>query len=398
MRALPTPDVRLSSPERAARHARAQLQAWSDPDSLLRFWVVVATALLAPMLHPVLRSVVGVPSHLLWFAHVLPVSMVTYRYGGRQGIGLAFGSLALVGAGERLFGGGYGTAADPATILSLIVAVGFTQLLVGRFAIRVRDEQQRRLAAEAEAHESRRLESIGRLAGGIGHDVNNVLNVILGSAGAVQLGLAADDPLQDELHAIEDAVRSASRLARQLLAFGRLAVDSTPVCVNVSVALGQMEQMVQRAAGPSVGLRWTLEPNAWCVKIDTSHFEQIALNLVVNARDAMPNGGTIEVSTTNTALPSGVAEAGVAAGRYVVLTVRDTGTGMDAQTRQHIFEPFFTTKAEGKGTGLGLATVFGIVRQAKGGIAVESRLGEGTQFRVFLPVHEHPEMSAPKPS
>lgn len=395
MRALPVPDVMLFAPARAARRVRARLQAWSDSDSLSRFWVVAAAALLAPMLHPVLRSVVGVPSHLLWFAHVLPASMVTYRYGGRRGIGLAFGSLALVGAGEQLFGGGYGTPADRATILALVVAVGFTQLLVGRFAIRVRDEQRQRLTAEAEAQESRRLEAIGRLAGGIGHDVNNVLNVILGSAGAVQLGLAADDPLQDELRAIEDAVRSASRLARQLLAFGRLAADSTPVCVNLSVALGQMEQMVQRAAGPTVGLHWTLEPNAWCVKIDTSHFEQIALNLVVNARDAMPHGGTIEVSTTNTVLPNGVVEAGVIAGRYVVLAVSDTGIGMDAPTQQRIFEPFFTTKGEGKGTGLGLATVFGIVRQAKGGIAVESRLGEGTSFRVFLPVHEHPQMSAP---
>lgn len=131
---------------------------------------------------------------------------------------------------------------------------------------------------------------------------------------------------------------------------------------------------------------------------DRSHFEQIALNLVVNAPDAVPLGGTIEVATPNTVLPNGVAEAGVAAGRYVVLAVSDTGVGMDAQTRQHIFEPFFTTKGEGKGTGLGLATVFDIVRQARGGIAVESQLGEGTILGVLLPEHEHPQMSTPAPS
>ena len=180
-----------------------------------------------------------------------------------------------------------------------------------------------------------------------------MLGVILGSAELMKLQVAASDPMREELRAIEDAVQSATRLARQLLAFGRLAADAAPVCVNLSGALGKMEQVLQRAAGPTVGLRWTLDPDAWCVKIDPSHFEQIALNLVVNARDAMPHGGTIEVATTNATLTSGIAEAGVVAGRYVVLTIGDTGIGMDERTRQRIFEPFFTTKGEGKGTGLG---------------------------------------------
>ena len=195
-----------------------------------------------------------------------------------------------------------------------------------------------------------------------------MLGVILGSAELMKLQVAASDPMREELRAIEDAVQSATRLARQLLAFGRLAADAAPVCVNLSGALGKMEQVLQRAAGPTVGLRWTLDPDAWCVKIDPSHFEQIALNLVVNARDAMPHGGTIEVATTNATLTSGIAEAGVVAGRYVVLTIGDTGIGMDERTRQRIFEPFFTTKGEEQGTGLGLATVFSIVRRAKGGI------------------------------
>ena len=163
MHAPPIANLTTLAPEPLLRPAPVLLRAWSDPDSPSRFWMVATAALLAPLLHPVLRTVVGVPSHLLWFSLVLPVSMVTYRYGGRQGIGLALGSLALVGAGEQLFGSGYGTAADPATVLALIVAVGFTQLLVGRFAIRVRDEQLRRLAAEA----GRRKRSSWKPSGGL---------------------------------------------------------------------------------------------------------------------------------------------------------------------------------------------------------------------------------------
>ena len=251
---------------------------------------------------------------------------------------------------------------------------------------RVRRDRER---LEQQLQESQRLEAIGRLAGGVAHDFNNVLTAILGSSELLFLDAPAGQPPREELHIIRDAATRAQDLIRQLLAFSARQVLQ-PIALDLNHLVGNIGKMLRRLISDDIKLVTELAPDLAAVRADPGQLEQVLVNLAVNARDAMPNGGTITIKSYNAAVREGdAAPDHVPPGRYAVLQLSDTGVGMDAETQARIFEPFFTTKERGKGTGLGLATVYGIVRQSGGHIAVESAPGAGSSFRLYLPeVHE----------
>ncbi len=238
---------------------------------------------------------------------------------------------------------------------------------------------------EDQLHQSQKMDAIGRLAGGVAHDFNNVLTVILGYAGLLLEQLGADDPRRSEATEIHKAAERASALTRQLLAFSRKQVlQPRPIDLN-SVA-ANIEPMLRRLIGEDVQLTIEAGGGLARVKADPGQIEQVIMNLAVNARDAMPGGGKLTIATANVDLDAaGARKNGTSPGRHVVLAVSDTGCGMTAQVKAHLFEPFFTTKEYGKGTGLGLATVYGIVRQSGGQIGVQSEVNHGTTFTIYFP-------------
>ena len=238
---------------------------------------------------------------------------------------------------------------------------------------------------EEQYRQAQKMEAVGRLAGGVAHDFNNLLTVILGYADMLLEDCPAETALTTDLKAIRDAGERARALTQQLLAFSRKQV-LRPRVVNLNGLLHQLARMLQRLLGEDVDLLLHLSPVP-DVSVDPGQFDQIVMNLAVNARDAMPDGGTLSLETSVVAVPGeDAAPPDLAPGEYVMVAFRDTGVGMSEATRALIFEPFFTTKERGKGTGLGLATVYGIVRQSGGSISVESRLGHGSAFRIYLPV------------
>jgi PAS domain S-box-containing protein len=252
------------------------------------------------------------------------------------------------------------------------------------FVIFVRDVSER---ARVEAHlrESQKLEAIGRLAGGVAHDFNNLLTVIQGYAEFAASASEPEGQLRDDLNEILRASGRARDLTRQLLAFARRQVTE-PRVVSPNELVGGMEKMLARLVSEDVQIQSDLEGESWSVYIDPGQFEQVIVNLVVNARDAMPNGGRVTISTENLgAEHAALLPSGLAAGNYVVVSVADTGSGIPKETLAHVFEPFFTTKGPDKGVGLGLATCYGIAKQASGEITVESEPGQGTVFRLWLP-------------
>ena len=236
---------------------------------------------------------------------------------------------------------------------------------------------------EAQFLQSQKMEVVGRLAGGIAHDFNHLLMLINLSADRLASKLSAGDPLRDDAAHIVNAVARGSALTRQLLAFSRKQV-LTPQILDLGNLARGMQNMLQRLIGADVQLAVTSTPRAHFVKADAAQIEQVIMNLVVNARDAMPEGGRLIIATSDIVLEAGIVSS-LTAGPYVVLSVTDTGMGMSAETRSHLFEPFFSTKPPGRGTGLGLSIVYGIVAQSGGGITVDSTLGGGTTFRVYLP-------------
>ncbi|HJQ20040.1 MAG TPA: response regulator [Gemmatimonadaceae bacterium] len=242
--------------------------------------------------------------------------------------------------------------------------------------------------AERAFRQSQRLEAVGRLASGVAHDFNNMLSAMTGYTEIVLQDLKPDDPHRDDLKEVLSAASRAAGLTRQLLAFSRQQVMQ-PRLMSMNDVVTGMEKMVQRLIGQEIQLSIQLDPNVDWVKADPGQLEQVLLNLCVNARDAMPNGGRLTIETANTRLDASRMQdhtiASAEPGDYVMLAVTDTGTGMDADTRARIFEPFFTTKGPEKGTGLGLATVYGIVKQSAGEIFVYSEVGHGSSFKVFLP-------------
>ena len=240
--------------------------------------------------------------------------------------------------------------------------------------------------AEARLLQARKMESVGRLAGGVAHDFNNLLTVINGYGQLALDRISEDDPVRAHLEEICKAGDRAASLTRQLLAFGRKQVLN-PKLLELNAVLIEMDPMIGRLVGEDISLRLDLYPNAGQIHADQHQIEQVVMNLVANARDAMPGGGelTIRTACAHWDQEKAALHPGAAAGRYAVLQVSDTGTGMDESTRQRVFEPFFTTKDVGQGTGLGLSIVHGIVEQSGGFIEIETEPGKGAAFTVYLP-------------
>jgi two-component system, cell cycle sensor histidine kinase and response regulator CckA len=251
------------------------------------------------------------------------------------------------------------------------------------------EDDARRLQGEL-AH-AQKMESVGRLAGGVAHDFNNMLSVILGHVWMALEHTPAGSELATSLGEIRQAAERSTALTRQLLALARRQ-QTAPRVVDLNETIAGTLTMLRRLIGEQIEIEWRPAPGLGALRIDPSQIDQILTNTTINARDAIDGVGRIVIATSDTWVTAEANSASMALvpGRYATLTVSDTGSGMDAETLGHLFEPFFTTKALGKGTGLGLATVYGIVRQNNGFVDVESTPGSGTTLRISLPVHEGP--------
>jgi hypothetical protein len=261
----------------------------------------------------------------------------------------------------------------------------------------VRDLRERR-KLERQLRISQKLDAVGQLAGGVAHDFNNILVIINSYAELALDSLRPEDPLRADLAQIKEAGERAASLTRQLLSFSSRQ-HRKPVIVSLNTVVAGLEQMLRRLLGEDLRLETRLAEDLGCVRTDPAQLEQVLMNLVINARDAMPGGGALCIATSNTELDAEYQRTHpeVVPGPYVLLAVADTGCGMDHETQARIFEPFFSTKGPGKGTGLGLATVYGIVKQSGGHIGVYSEPGHGSTFRVYLPlVQGDAESAAPE--
>jgi signal transduction histidine kinase/CheY-like chemotaxis protein len=278
----------------------------------------------------------------------------------------------------------------------LLVALPLAGWLIARRERRVQLEHRR---LERRLAESQKMEAIGKLAGGVAHDFNNMLTAILGYASMIQEDAPPRSAIRDQAQQIRRAAENAAALTQKLLAFSRRQVlHSDPV--DFRSLLGNSLQLLRGAVGDAVTVSTQIGEDLWAVLADPAQLEQSLVNLALNARDAMPNGGTLQITAHNAPRPKGERrpDADVKPGDYVQVTVTDTGTGMDEATRARMFDPFFTTKAPGKGTGLGLSTVYGFVRQCGGYIGVRSAPGQGTSIELLLPRTESAAIVTPTPS
>jgi len=262
--------------------------------------------------------------------------------------------------------------------------VHITSLSLNITANKRAEEEREKL--QRQLLQAQRMESVGRLAGGVAHDFNNMLNVILGYTETALMDLKPEDPIYDDLQEVMRATTRSANLAHQLLAFSRQQAI-TPKVIDMNAQMKDLDRLLRRIIGEDVDLEFRLAPDLWPVFLDATQLDQIVANLAVNSRDAMPDGGRLLVETRNTVLDEEYCRdhLGFLPGDYVMLEVSDSGIGMDKETLEHVFEPFFTTKGEGRGTGLGLATVYGIVQQNNGYINIYSEPGQGTVVRIYLP-------------
>jgi two-component system cell cycle sensor histidine kinase/response regulator CckA len=238
---------------------------------------------------------------------------------------------------------------------------------------------------EAELLQAQKMEAIGRLAGGVAHDFNNVLAAIFGYSDLLLEQFTVDDPRRADVQEIRRSAERAAGLTRQLLAFSRKQIMQ-PRLLNLNEVVASLQKLLARLVGEDITLDLRGEKDLWPVRADPGQMEQVLMNLAANARDAMPEGGRLTIETANVdVVPDARLRPGLQAGAYVMMTVSDNGSGVREEVRTHIFEPFFTTKDQGKGTGLGLATVYGIVKQSGGSVYVESEEERGTRFVIYLP-------------
>jgi len=268
---------------------------------------------------------------------------------------------------------------------SNVLDVRSTAFAPGVLVYTVRDlTRERKL--EDQLLQAQKMEAVGQLAGGVAHDFNNLLTVIMSYSSMLLTDGGPGDSNRDDIQAISDAAARAAALTRQLLAFSRKQVLQLQP-VNVNAVVTDVEKMLRRLIGEDISLSTHLDPQLALINADPGQLEQVLLNLAVNARDAMPDGGSLSITTDNADLSEehGERHLGATPGKYIMLAVTDTGTGMTKEVQQRLFEPFYTTKAAGKGTGLGLATVHGIVKQLGGDVYVYSELGHGTTFKVYFP-------------
>jgi len=259
--------------------------------------------------------------------------------------------------------------------------------------------EEEKAKLEAQLYQSQKLEAIGKLAGGVAHDFNNLLTGIQGYTELIMQAVPQNDPMQDDLSEILKAASQAASLTKQLLGFSRNQVIA-PKIVDLNGLISFSRKMLSRVIGEDIQLEFIPGMDLGSIKVDPNQIDQILINLTVNARDAMPNGGKLIIKTSNFTLDENCFElySEAEAGKYAILTVMDSGCGMDDKTKSRIFEPFFTTKEKGKGTGLGLSTVYGIVKQNKGFINVQSDPGIGTSFNIFIPCAEGEPVSIMKPT
>jgi signal transduction histidine kinase/ActR/RegA family two-component response regulator len=250
----------------------------------------------------------------------------------------------------------------------------------------LKENHEKREKLEAQLIQAQKMESVGRLAGGVAHDFNNMLGVILGHAELAMEELDRDQPIYNDLQQIQQAAKRSTEITKQLLAFARKQVVS-PKVIDLNETVAGMLKMLLRLIGEDIDLAWIPGKGLWPIKIDPSQIDQILANLCVNARDAITGVGKITVETKNCSLNEEYCSthAGFVPGQYVKIGVSDNGSGMDKETVSHIFEPFFTTKGVNEGTGLGLATIYGIVKQNNGFVYVYSEQGQGTTFSIYLP-------------
>ena len=276
----------------------------------------------------------------------------------------------------------------PVEILSTLMADCSMLCIVrdtGRHSNEERRLGERRREVEAQMLLGQKMEAVGRLAGGVAHDFNNLLSVMLSAAESLSATLPAGSTQHEDVRDIRDAAERGAALTRQLLAFGRKEVRA-PELLDLNAVVANVARLLQRALGAHIKTGIHRHSGPLAIVADPSQLEQVIVNLAINARDAMPDGGTLTVTTSSRVLVAADAgAAGVMPGTYVALTVRDNGVGMDEATRVRAFEPFFTTKAAHLGTGLGLSTVYGIARQSGGGVMLVSNLGEGTEVTILLP-------------
>ncbi|MEN6484546.1 MAG: response regulator, partial [Syntrophobacteraceae bacterium] len=253
--------------------------------------------------------------------------------------------------------------------------------------LKLAEEEREKLREQF--HQAQKMESVGRLAGGVAHDFNNMLGIILGCTGLAMEDADPESPLYSELEEIRKAAERSANLTRQLLAFARRQT-TVPRVLDLNETVEGMLKMLRRLIGEDISLSWQPEEGIWPVRMDPSQIDQILANLCVNARDAIDGVGNLTISTENVVFDEADCRerAEFSPGQYVLLLLSDDGCGMDRETLNNVFEPFFTTKPMGKGTGLGLSTVYGIVRQNDGFINVYSEPGLGSTFRIYLPRYE----------